>query len=179
VEGLKQADPQFRWLDANKNPRRKLRCISMSFRTQRGILSKISHFVRDDNKRSELRGERSEGSKPQEVEQNADLTERLDAFVSRFCRLQDTLGDKLLPIYLRMQLEPIGTVLDNLNRAEKLGLIPSVADWIEARTLRNNLVHEYTEDVDVLRQSILRALELIPMLETVTRRLSQESNKKT
>ena len=43
------------------------------------------------------------------LEQNADLTERLDAFVSRFCRLQDTLGDKLLPVYLRIQLEPIGT----------------------------------------------------------------------
>jgi len=109
------------------------------------------------------------------VEQNADLTERLDAFVSRFCRLQDTLGDKLLPAYLSMQLEPIGTVLDNLNRAEKLGLIASVADWIEARSLRNSLVHEYTEDVELLRQSILRALELVPMLETVTQKLCQES----
>jgi len=125
VKGLRQVDPQFRWLDA--------------------------------------------------LEQNADLTERLDAFVSRFCRLQDTLGDKLLPVYLRMQLEPIGTVLDNLNRAEKLGLIPSVADWIEARSLRNSLVHEYTEDMELLRQSILRALELVPMLETVTHKLCQES----
>jgi uncharacterized protein with HEPN domain len=109
------------------------------------------------------------------LEQNADLTERLDAFVSRFCRLQDTLGDKLLPVYLRMQLESIGTVLDNLNRAEKLGLIPSVADWIEAHSLRNSLIHEYTEDMDLLRKSILRALELVPMLETVTQRLCQES----
>ena len=127
VEGLKQADPQFRWLDA--------------------------------------------------IEQNADLTERLDAFVSRFCRLQETLGDKLLPVYLRMQLEPIGTVLDNLNRAEKLGLIPSVADWIEARNLRNSLVHEYTEDKQLLRQSLLRALELVPTLETVTQNLCQESTR--
>ena len=127
VEGLKQADPQFRWLDA--------------------------------------------------IEQNADLTERLDAFVSRFCRLQETLGDKLLPVYLRMQLEPIGTVLDNLNRAEKLGLIPSVADWIEARNLRNSLVHEYTEDTQLLRQSLLRALELVPTLETVTQNLCQESTR--
>ena len=113
------------------------------------------------------------------LEQNADLTERLDAFVSRFCRLQDSLGDKLLPVYLRMQLEPIGTVLDNLNRAEKLGLIPSVADWIEARSLRNSLIHEYTEDMDLLRQSILRALELVPMLETVTQKLCQKSTNQT
>ena len=112
------------------------------------------------------------------IEQNADLTERFDAFVGRFCRLQDTLGEKLLPVYLKMQLEPIGAVLDNLNRAEKLGLIPSVADWIEARSLRNNLIHEYTEDVNVLRLSILRALELVPMLEAVTKKLCQESSKK-
>jgi len=72
-----------------------------------------------------------------------------------------------------MQLEPIGTVLDNLNRAEKLGLIPSVADWIEARSLRNSLVHEYIEDMDLLRQNILRALELVPMLETVTQKFCQ------
>ena len=103
------------------------------------------------------------------IDKNEELTERLDAFVSRFCRLQDTLGDKLLPAYLRLQLEPVGTVLDNLNRAEKLGLIPSVVDWIEARSLRNSLVHEYTEDIMLLRQSILRALALVPMLETVTK----------
>ena len=36
----------------------------------------------------------------------------------------------------------------NTDLAEKLGLIPSVADWIEARSLRNSLVHEYTEDID-------------------------------
>ena len=112
------------------------------------------------------------------IGENPDLTERLDAFVSRFCRLQDTLGDKLLPTYLRMQLEPIGTVLDNLNRAEKLGLIASVADWIEARNLRKSLVHEYTEDMDLLRQSILRALDLVPMLEAVTKKLSGESGQK-
>ena len=110
------------------------------------------------------------------IEQNADLTERLDAFVSRFCRLQDTLGDKLLPAYLSTQLEPIGTVLDNLNRAEKLGLIASVTDWIEARSLRNSLIYEYTEDVEQLRQSILRALELVPMLEAATQKLCQEGN---
>jgi hypothetical protein len=66
------------------------------------------------------------------IEQNAELIERLDAFVSRFCRLQDTLGDKLLPVYLRMQLEPTGTVLDNLNRAEKLGqqVHSTIADFL-------------------------------------------------
>ncbi len=36
------------------------------------------------------------------LEQNIELAERVDAFVSRFGRLQDTVGDKLLPHYLSM-----------------------------------------------------------------------------
>lgn len=32
------------------------------------------------------------------LESEADLAERVDAFVSRFSRLQDTIGDKLLPV---------------------------------------------------------------------------------
>jgi uncharacterized protein YutE (UPF0331/DUF86 family) len=78
-----------------------------------------------------------------------------------------------------MQLEPIGTVPDNLDRAEKLGLISSVADWIEARRLRNTLVHEYTEDMNILRQSLLRALQLVAMLESVTQKLCQESSRQS
>jgi hypothetical protein len=108
------------------------------------------------------------------IEQHLDLTEKLDAFVSRFCRLQDTLGDKLLPIYLRSRMEPVSTVLDNLNRAEKLGLILSVMDWVESRNLGNSLVHEYTEDINLLRQSILRAIELVPMLEYAANKLREE-----
>ncbi len=47
----------------------------------------------------------------------------------------------------------------------------------EARSLRNSLVHEYTEDVDRLRQSILPALKFVPMLEAVTKKRCQESRK--
>jgi len=39
------------------------------------------------------------------LEQDPDLAERVDAFVSRFGRLQDTLGNKLLPLlYARQQV---------------------------------------------------------------------------
>ena len=49
----------------------------------------------------------------------------MEAFVGRFGRLQDTLGDKLLPAYLAAEGEFPGTALDNLDRAERLGLLPS------------------------------------------------------
>jgi len=75
-----------------------------------------------------------------------DLAERLEAFVSRFGRMQDTLGDKLLPSLLRSLAEKPGSVLDNLNRAEKLGLLTSAVEWLDARNLRNKLIHEYMVD---------------------------------
>lgn len=53
------------------------------------------------------------------------LAERAEAFVARFGRLQDTLGDKLVPALLQARGEPRGAVMDNLDRAERLGWIPS------------------------------------------------------
>ena len=85
---------------------------------------------------------------------DADLSERVDAFVARFGRLQDTLAGALLPRLLESLLEPQGSVLDNLNRAERRGWIRSSADWAELRMLRNRMVHEYVRD----RQQLVDAL---------------------
>lgn len=82
------------------------------------------------------------------LEDDDDLAERLDAFVSRFGRMQDTLGDKLLPSLLRAIAEKPGSTLDNLNRAEKLGLLTSAVEWLDVRNLRNKLIHEYMVDAE-------------------------------
>ena len=52
---------------------------------------------------------------------NTDESERVDAFVTRFGRLQDTIGDKVMPLYLQALGERTGAVVDNLDRGEKLG----------------------------------------------------------
>jgi hypothetical protein len=101
-----------------------------------------------------------------------ELAERLDAFVARFGRLQDNLGDKVIPELRRQSLEQPGAALDNLNRMEKLGLLPSVADWVQARNLRNRLVHEYVRDPDELAGALLRARELVPLLVQTYNRTS-------
>ena len=66
-----------------------------------------------------------------ELETDELLAERVDAFGARFGRLQDTLGDKLLPRYLAALGEQTGANIDNLARAERLGLIDSVGRWLE------------------------------------------------
>jgi len=78
------------------------------------------------------------------------LAEQLEAFSSRFCRLQDTIGDKLLPAWLAMLNEKAKVSIDNFDKAEKIGFLPSVDTWLELRQLRNQMIHEYIEDVAVL-----------------------------
>lgn len=92
--------------------------------------------------------------KAERLEADVDLSERVDAFVSRFGRLQDTVGDKLLPQYLDAVGEAIGPAIDNLNRAEKLGLITSAELWLTLRDLRNEMIHEYMEDLDKLADAL-------------------------
>lgn len=99
------------------------------------------------------------------LEERPDLAERLDALVTRFGRLQDTLGDKLIPAPLRHLIENTGSNLDSLNRMEKLGLFSSVDDWIEARNLRNPLIHEHMNDPEEYSSVLHRAHQLVGLLD--------------
>lgn len=95
---------------------------------------------------------------------NDELSERLEAFVSRFGRMQDTIGDKLIPSLLRLVAERPGSQLDNLNRVEKMGIVDSTLEWLDARNLRNKLVHEYMEDATQFVQALYQAHEYVPKL---------------
>lgn len=91
-------------------------------------------------------------------------SETLEAFVSRFGRLQDNLGDKLIPAMLRAIAEKTGSALDNLNRAEKLGVLWSAKEWLAARNLRNLMVHEYQVTAEDFIQALHLAHELVPKM---------------
>lgn len=108
------------------------------------------------------------------LESDADLAERVDAFVSRFSRLQDTLGDKFLIVILTALGETTGVAIDNLDRAERLGLIASVDDWMVMRKLRNQMVHEYVEDHAVLFSALQAAHMFVPELVAVAGKFLSE-----
>ncbi|WP_215843522.1 nucleotidyltransferase substrate binding protein [Acidithiobacillus montserratensis] len=91
--------------------------------------------------------------------------DRLESFGAKFGRMQDTLMGKALPTYLHAVLEPTGSVIDNLNRAEALGIIEQAQDWMEMRALRNRLVHEYLPGPEVMLASLERAHHFIPVLQ--------------
>ena len=113
----------------------------------------------------------------QKIDADPVLTERLDAFVSRFGRLQDTVGDKLLPALLLALAETPGPAIDNLDKAEKFGFIESADTWLEMRKLRNQMVHEYIEDMAVLSSALRSGHAFVPALVAAARRCVAEANR--
>ena len=105
------------------------------------------------------------------------LAERVEAFAARFGRLQDALVDKLLPAYLELMAEPPRPVVEMLDRAERLGLVASADGFIQARKLRNRLVHEYVENKDELANNLNEAnrasVQLVATLERVAEALTR------
>ena len=114
----------------------------------------------------------------QQLDTDVELSERVEAFVARFSRLQDTLGDKLIPVLLRALGEPLGAVIDNLDRAERLGWLVSADEWLNARQLRNQMIHEYIEDPAILASALQAGHERVPMLVTASAALVAEIEKR-
>lgn len=110
--------------------------------------------------------------------EDPDLAERVEAFVSRFARLQDTLGDKLLPLVLNALGERTGAAIDNLDRAERLGLIDSCDEWFTMRNLRNQMVHEYVEDPILFTDALTQGHEFVKRLSGTLARIAAELAKR-
>jgi hypothetical protein len=109
--------------------------------------------------------------------QTAVGVDQLESFSAKFARLQDTLGDKLLPLFLKLAAEPVGTAIENLHRAEKLGLIADTQQWLGGRQLRNFLVHDYIDDVLVLLDSLEQARIMSSVLIASTQLIKQYAQK--
>lgn len=99
----------------------------------------------------------------QDLSQQPELAEKVEAFVSRFGRLQDHLGDKLLTRLAALMGENSKTLLDTLAIAEKAGWLASADAFIAARKLRNALVHEYMLDAQNFLESLFAAQKACQM----------------
>lgn len=139
------------------------------------VTGKECKYLLDTNSR--LFGDLFTTDMVQKIDADPVLAERLDAFVSRFGRLQDTVGDKLLPALLLALAETPGPAIDNLDKAEKFGFIESADTWLEMRKLRNQMVHEYIEDMAVLSSALRSGHAFVPALVAAARRCVAEANR--
>lgn len=84
--------------------------------------------------------------------------EAWDSFTARFARTSDIFLSKYIKAYISAD-DPAfeGGFVDQLKRAEKLGLLSDVAMWMEIRELRNATVHEYSDqDLEKIFEKIRR-----------------------
>lgn len=109
------------------------------------------------------------------LETREDLAEKIDAFVGRFGRLQDHLGEKVLPAFVRLLGGQPKSLLDVLDFAERMEWVPSAVNFIGARKLRNLLVHEYMTDPDLFLEALITAKPATEMLLGVVRRIKEEA----
>jgi hypothetical protein len=110
----------------------------------------------------------------QRLDEQPELAEKVEAFVSRFGRLQDHIGEKLLPRMAALVGESRKTLLDTLATAEKLDLLSSADAFIAARKLRNALVHEYMDDAQAFLDSLLAARRACDLFFEVIEKVEAE-----
>jgi len=99
-----------------------------------------------------------------------DLAEKIDAFVVRFGRLQDHIGEKLIPRFAKLMGEQPNSLLDVLAYAERMQWLDNAEEFVGAGKLRNLLVHESMVDAQIFLEAMTAADAATRMLlEIVTR----------
>lgn len=90
----------------------------------------------------------------------------IELLTTRFSKLQDFMGTKLIDAFLNAKGELISqmTMIDKLNKLEKLGLIDDSNLWINMREVRNHLSHEYPDHPEITAQYLNQVFELAPLL---------------
>ena len=93
--------------------------------------------------------------------------------VEKEVRVLENASTRLFSHHLIDMAETPGSVIDNLNRMEKLRLLGDVRAWLLARKLRNKLVHEYVEDPAEFAEALNQAKEFAGMMIETAKSMRQ------
>jgi hypothetical protein len=107
-----------------------------------------------------------------EDEATSERLRLLDQLAYRFGKLQDTLGERVLPGVLDLLEEPLPPstpFAQKLQRLERLGVIPGSEQWRRLREVRNAIAYEYPEAPAVQAALVRRFLAAVTELLNVWR----------
>lgn len=108
-----------------------------------------------------------------DIFEDFDKVKTIDTFVYRFIKLQDMMGEKLFKVFL----DEIGeykesySLLDVLDKLEKLNLLEDATRWMDYRKLRNKLTHEYPNNEHEIIEGIELALEVFNEIDQILQRV--------
>lgn len=98
-----------------------------------------------------------------------------EVLTNRFSKLQDYLGNKIFDLVLERYKEDIQgmSMIDKLNRLEKIGIIDSAEFWDQLRDLRNHLTHEYPDHPELTAKYLNKTFSLsTPLINLATKMVS-------
>ncbi len=104
----------------------------------------------------------------EELERDRARVRVVDQLLFRFMKLQDTIGERLIPATLAALRESFEEwpMRDRLNRLEKLGYL-DVENWLSWREIRNRLAHEYPDQPEIRFAALMAAIEAARALSTL------------
>ena len=104
------------------------------------------------------------------------LTELLTA---RFAKLQDYLGNNIIDAFLELMQEQTSglTIIDKINKLEKLEIIENAYIWKEMREARNHISHEYPNHPELTATYLNHIYELAPRLIAILNSIKSRVNK--
>ena len=84
----------------------------------------------------------------------------IDAFIFRFIKLQDFMGDKLFKELIKRvgEYKDNMSLIDVLDKLEKLEIIDNTDKWLSFRAIRNKLTHEYPNNQEDTIEGIKLAM---------------------
>ena len=71
-----------------------------------------------------------------------------DAYLKRFASIQDFLGAKIFPLLIEISGIGVSKMTEILYAVEKEEIIDSLEHWIELREIRNELEHDYPNELE-------------------------------
>jgi hypothetical protein len=89
-----------------------------------------------------------------------------DAYIKRFSSIQDFLGAKIFP--LLVEISGIGSVkmTEVLYHMEREEVIDSIDNWIELREIRNELEHDYPDELEEALDDLKFCIKSFSLLES-------------
>jgi len=90
----------------------------------------------------------------------------LDAYLKRFSSIQDFLGAKIFSILLEIAGINNTKMSEVLSNIEKENIIDSLENWIELREVRNELEHDYPEELQEALNDLKYCVDSFEQLES-------------
>lgn len=90
----------------------------------------------------------------------------LEAYLKRFASIQDFLGAKIFPLLLEVRGIRADKMSEVLEKIEKEEIIGSLDQWIELREIRDELEHDYPDNLVDALTDMRFCIEHLDVLES-------------